>query len=71
MIQIRVKELLKKQKKSKYWFIKNMEGGYQALSRIMDNETKGISFKTLEKMCDIFDCEIRRYCSKKERTKKR
>ena len=25
MIQIKVKELLKKQKKTKYWFIKNME----------------------------------------------
>lgn len=71
MIQVCVKELLKKQKKSKYWFIKNMEGGYQALSRIMDNETKGISFKTLEKMCDIFDCEIRGYYCKEERAKKR
>lgn len=70
MIHVRVKELLKKQKKSKYWFIKNMEGGYQALSRIMDNETKGISFKTLEKMCDIFDCEPGDIIVRKEKTKK-
>lgn len=28
MIQVRVNELLKKQKKTKYWFVKNMEGGY-------------------------------------------
>ena len=39
MIQIQVKELLKKQKKTKYWFIKNMEGGYQSLSHLMNNET--------------------------------
>lgn len=58
MIQLQVKELLKKQKKSKYWFIKNMEGGYQSLTRMMNNETKSIKFETLEKMCDIFDCEI-------------
>lgn len=70
MIQIRVKELLKKQKKSKYWFIKNMEGGYQALSRIMDNKTKGISFKTLEKMCDIFGCEPGDIIVRKEKSRK-
>lgn len=58
MIQIQVNELLKKQKKSKYWFVKNMEGGYQSLSRMMNNETNSIRFATLEKMCDLFDCEI-------------
>ncbi|MCI8655189.1 MAG: helix-turn-helix transcriptional regulator [Clostridia bacterium] len=58
MVYFRIKELLKKNKKSKYWFIKNMEGGYQSLSHLMDNETKAIHFDTLEKMCDLFDCEI-------------
>ena len=58
MIYFRIKELLKQKKKSKYWFIKNMEGGYQSLSHLMDNQTKAIHFETLEKMCDLFDCEI-------------
>lgn len=58
MIYFRIKELLKQKKKSKYWFIKNMEGGYQSLSHLMDNQTKAIYFETLEKMCDLFDCEI-------------
>lgn len=58
MIQLNVKELLRKQKKSKYWFIKNMEGGYQALTRMMENQTNSIHFDTLEKMCDLFECEI-------------
>lgn len=56
MIRVKVKEILKKKKKSKYWFIKNMEGGYQALSRLMNNETTSIHFETLEKMCDLFEC---------------
>lgn len=56
MIHVKVKEILKQKKKSKYWFIKNMEGGYQALSRLMNNETTSIHFETLEKMCDIFEC---------------
>lgn len=58
MIQLQIKELLKKQKKTKYWFVKNMEGGYQSLTRLMNNETSSIKFETLEKMCDIFNCEI-------------
>lgn len=58
MIQLQIKELLKKQKKTKYWFVKNMKGGYQSLTRLMNNETSSIKFETLEKMCDIFNCEI-------------
>lgn len=58
LVYVRVKEILKEKKKTKYWFIKNMEGGYQALSHLMDNQTTGIHFETLEKMCDLFDCEI-------------
>lgn len=58
MIQLQIKELLKKQKKTKYWFVKNMEGGHQSLTRLMNNETSSIKFETLEKMCDIFNCEI-------------
>lgn len=58
MVYFRIKELLKQKKKSKYWFIKNMEGGYQSLSHLMDNQTKAIHFETLEKMCDLLDCEI-------------
>lgn len=57
MIYVRIKEILKEEKKSKYWFVKQMEGGYQALSHLMDNETSGIHFETLEKMCDILECE--------------
>lgn len=58
MIYVRVNEILKEKNKSKYWFIKHMEGGYQSLSHLMNNETISIRFETLEKMCTIFDCEI-------------
>ena len=58
MIYVRVNEILKEKNKSKYWFIKNMEGGYQSLTRMMENKTTSIRFDTLEKMCDIFDCDI-------------
>ena len=57
MIYVRINEILKEKKKTKYWFIKNMEGGYQSLSHLMDNTTTGIKFETLEKMCKILECE--------------
>ncbi len=57
MIYVRVNEILKEKNKSKYWFIKHMEGGYQSLSHLMNNETISIRFEILEKMCDILECE--------------
>ena len=57
MIYVRVNEILKEKKKTKYWFIKNMECSYQSLSHLMDNETSGIHFATLEKLCSVLECE--------------
>lgn len=80
MIYVRINEILKEKKKTKYWFIKNMEGGYQSLSHLMDNTTTGIKFETLEKMCKILECEpgdiivrkksIRKKVKKDEQTSK-
>lgn len=57
LVYVRVKEILKEKKKTKYWFVKKMEGGYQALSHLIDNETTGIHFDTLEKLCNVLKCE--------------
>ena len=51
------KELLKEKGKTKYWLIKNMEGGYQSISHMMNNETTGIKFETIEKLCKLLECE--------------
>lgn len=58
MVYFRIKELLKQKKKTKYWFIKKMNGGYQSISHLMDNTTTGIKFETLEKICNVLECEI-------------
>ena len=57
MIYIRINEILKQKQKSKYWFIKNMGGSYQALSNLMNNDTDSIHFDTLEKICNVLECE--------------
>ena len=51
MVYVRVKEILKEKKKTKYWFVKKM------VSHLMDNETSGIHFATLEKLCSVLECE--------------
>lgn len=56
MIKINILSILKMKNKSKYWLVKNMGGGYQAISRLMNNETTGIYFETLEKLCDVLEC---------------
>lgn len=71
MVYLRVNEMLKEKKKSKYWFVKKMESGYQALTHLMNNETASIHFATLDKLCELFDCEpgdiiVREKHSKKE-----
>lgn len=55
MISLRLKEILAEEHKTKYWFIKHMEGGYQALSRLLNNETKSIHYDTLNKICNILN----------------
>ncbi len=57
MVYLRVNELLKEKNKSKYWLIKNMEGSYQAISRLINNETIAIHFDTIDKICNLLDCE--------------
>ena len=71
MIYIRVKEILKIQKKSKYWFIKNMGGSYQSLSNLMNNNTDSIHFDTLEKLCDVLDCEPGEIITRKRNIKRK
>lgn len=58
MIYLRVKEILAEKNKSKYWFVKNMEGSYQSLSHLLNNETISIHFDTLDKLCDVLECEV-------------
>lgn len=57
MLYINIKEILKEQGKTKYWLVKNMEGSYQSISALMNNETTGIKFETLEKICKLLACE--------------
>lgn len=58
MVYVKIKELLKKKGKTKYWLIQNTESGYQSLSKLINNETSSIHFDTLEKICNVLECDI-------------
>ena len=58
MIIVNVEKLLKRNQKTKYWLCQNMNITYKNLNRIIDGETKSISFKYLEDFCKYLDCSV-------------
>ena len=54
MIMLNIKEILKRKGKTKYWLVKNLEMGYQAVDAMTSNETSGIRFETIEKLGMFF-----------------
>ena len=58
MLQFRILEILEEQGHSKYWLYKQMEMSYQNFNKIVNNQTSGIHFDTLEKISDILGCPV-------------
>jgi putative transcriptional regulator len=56
MIEVRLKEILKEQKKSKYWLYKRLGFSYQNLSNIMNGKTGGMRYETMERLCRLLEC---------------
>ncbi len=58
MVCFNIEKLLKERGRSKYWLCKNMNITSRNLNRIINGETTSISFKYLEDMCNLLDCEV-------------
>lgn len=58
MLQLRIKEILHEQGRTKYWLYKQMDLSYQNLSRIMNNETSSIHFDVLEEFSRILQVPV-------------
>ena len=56
MIKINIDELLKKNKKTKYYIKKHMNITSRNLNRIINGETTSISFKYIEELCTLLNC---------------
>ena len=56
MIKINIEDLLRKNKKSKYYIKKHMNITSRNLNRIINGETTSISFKYIEELCTLLNC---------------
>ena len=56
MMCLNIAFLLKENGKSKYWLVKELNSNYTVVNRMINNETTGISFDTIHKLCTIFNC---------------
>ena len=61
MVKLEVKELLKKNNKTKYWLFNQLNNvgniSYTNFNNLVENKTQSIKYSNIEKLCDIFKCE--------------
>ena len=57
MIRIRVDALLKEQERSFYWLAKETGVSHTTLWRLKKGKAQGITFDTLEKLCQTLKCQ--------------
>lgn len=58
MVEINIKKQLEKAGKTRYWLAKKTGITYQAITNMCDNKNVRITLDTLDKFCDVLDCEI-------------
>jgi len=79
MIEIRIDELLGNRGRSFYWLAKETGISHTTLWRLKKGKALGINFETLEKICEVLECQPgdvlshtnREMISKKPRRKSR
>lgn len=57
MVKMNITELLKENKKTKYWLCQKMNITTRNLNRVIYGETKSISFRYIEELCTLLNCE--------------
>lgn len=55
-MKLRVLEILKEKKKTKYWLYIQMGLSYQNFNNLINNKTCSIKFSNLESLCNILEC---------------
>lgn len=57
MIKMNIQALLDEKKKTRYWLVKQMQTTYKTVNKLCDNTLTGLQLETIEKLCQILDCE--------------
>ena len=55
-MKLKLKELLDSKDKSVYWLKHETNISHATIYKMVNNETKMISFENLEKICDALNC---------------
>jgi len=74
MIRIQINLLLKERKRSFYWLAKETGVSHTTLWRLKKDKAQGITFNTLEKICQTLKCQpgdVLRVSREKENKKRR
>jgi putative transcriptional regulator len=57
MIRIQIDQLLREQRRSFYWLAKETGVSHTTLWRLKKDKAQGITFNTLEKICQTLKCQ--------------
>lgn len=57
MLKLNVLELLKEKERTKYWLFVQLGMTYTNYNNLIMNRTKSIKYDTVEKLCEILECE--------------
>jgi len=74
MILVEIDQLLKERKRSFYWLAKETGVSHTTLWRLKKDKAQGITFNTLERICQILKCQpgdVLKVRREKEPNKKR
>lgn len=74
MIEIRINELLAEQERTFYWLAKQTGVSHTTLWRLKKGKAQGITFDTLEVICEALDCDpgdVLKIASKKQKAKRK
>ncbi|HMF54794.1 MAG TPA: helix-turn-helix transcriptional regulator [Pyrinomonadaceae bacterium] len=74
MIEIRVDELLEERRRTFYWLAKETGISHSTLWRLKKGRSVGINFATLERICQMLNCQpgdVLKLANKKKRSNKR
>ena len=58
LVKVNIKELLDERDKSLYWLAKSSGLAYASLHNLVNGKTSSIAFETLERLCDVLDCDV-------------
>ncbi len=58
MVHLNLQNLLQKNGKSKYWLVTKLDTNYTVINKMIKHETTSIHFETINKLLEIFDCNI-------------